>query len=549
MKNRILTTLLTLLFSIQLWAQIIERERPKEWGNLIEGGRFIDRFQAIPIIGELTDETWGADDVIPRYVDNGIEEKEWSYWGGNILVGDDDKFHLFVCRWPENAKKGHMEWPRSEVVHAVCENSFGPFQVKEVIGKGHNPEIYRLKNGGYVLYVYQGYYYSDKIDGPWEYHQFEFNARNRKIPDGLSNLTFAQREDGSYIMLCRGGSIWFSEDGLSGYNLVSENSIYPPYKGEYEDPVMWKTNIQYHAIVHDWKGRIAYYMRSKDGINWKLDPGEAYETGIAIYEDGTKVDWYKYERIKMLQDKYGRAVQANFAVIDTIKWDDLGGDNHSSKNIGIPLTYGRLLTILNKEPIDATTKSIKVKVEAEKGFNPHKDIDLISLRFGAPEEVNFGKGCKLLDSEKEGNDLVLTFEGTGNGITEDNFTAKLIGQTTKGKLLFGYARLPGVDYLQAALSACLPKINSGENGSVEIEVQNFGQVESEKSGLKIEVKTEGNWKRFAYTEIEPLKSFEKRIVRVKKPIDYAKNECLDVRVVILQPGQREVSLTGQLTVK
>jgi hypothetical protein len=29
-------------------------------------------------------------------------------------------------------------------------------------------------------------------------------------------------------------------------------------------------------IVNDWLGRIAYYLRSKDGIHWVVDPGEAY---------------------------------------------------------------------------------------------------------------------------------------------------------------------------------------------------------------------------------------------------------------------------------
>ncbi len=463
MTKYFILTVLLLVFLVNARTQVTERERPKEWDNLIDGGRFLDRFLPIPKIGKLSDNTWGADDVIPRYTDNGIEETDWSYWGGNILKGDDGLYHLFACRWREDAKKGHMEWPRSTVVHAVADNSFGPFKVVHSIGKGHNPETYRLQNGGYVIYVINGHYYSDNINGPWEYRQFEFNARDRKIPEGLSNLTFAKREDGSFIMMCRGGSIWFSEDGQSSYNLVTENSVYPAYDGRYEDPVIWRTNIQYHMIVHDWLGRIAYYMRSKDGINWKLEPGEAYVPGIAVYEDGTNENWFKYERIKMLQDEYGRATQANFAVIDTIKWDDKGSDNHSSKNIGIPLTYGRLVTIFNKEQITSETKSIKVIIQAEKGFNPHKDIDFESLRFGASEEVNFGKGCKIIESKKSGKDLILIFDGNGNGINEENFTGKLIGKTTNGKLLFGYARLPWVDYLQPALSARLPKITN-KNG-------------------------------------------------------------------------------------
>jgi hypothetical protein len=256
------TFFLAMFFAVQSFAQITERERPAEWDSLVEGGRFLDRFRPIPAIGERKKARWGTKDVVTRYVDNGIEENEWSYWGGNIIE-EDGMYHLFVCRWPEGAEKGHMEWPRSTVVHAVADNSFGPFAVVDEIGKGHNPEAYKLANGGYVVYVINAYYYAENINGPWEKRTFDFDARDRKIPDGLSNLTFAKREDGSYIMMCRGGSIWFSQDGLSTWNLYTPERVYPPYDGRYEDPVIWRTNIQYHMIVHDIYVRISYYMRSK----------------------------------------------------------------------------------------------------------------------------------------------------------------------------------------------------------------------------------------------------------------------------------------------
>lgn len=549
MKRHFLFILFALFFTTNTIAQITERERPKEWDNLVEGGRFLDLFMPIPTIGELSSNTWGTDEVVPRYMDNGIEEKEWSYWGGNILKEDDGQYHLFVCRWAEDAEKGHMEWPRSTVVHAVSDNSFGPFKVVDEIGKGHNPETFKLASGGYVIYVINGHYYSENINGPWEYRKFDFNARDRRIPDGLSNLTFAQREDGSYIMMCRGGSIWFSKDGQSEYNLVTEERVYPPYDGRYEDPVMWRTNIQYHMIVHDWLGRIAYYMRSMDGINWKLDPGEAYVPGITVYEDGTNEDWFKYERIKMFQDEYGRATQANFAVIDTLKHNDMGSDNHSSKNIGIPLTVGRLITILDTDKIDENTKTVKVKVQAEKGFNPQKDMDIESLRFGASEEVNFGKGCKVVNTEKDGKNLILTFEGEGNGITEDNFAAKLIGKTVKGKLLFGYARLPWLDYLQPALSARLPKlVISGNTCSAEVEIQNFGQTTSENAEVKVEYKTRGK-RMLGYAQVPPLKPFEKTRVKIEGRCDAVNNEPVDVSVTIEYPNQKPITLSGRVSVQ
>ena len=543
--KQFLTILIALVLFYQANSQITERERPKEWDNLAEGARFLDRFLPIPAIGKLKTADWGTKEVVKRYVDNGIEENEWSYWGGNILK-ENGKYHLFVCRWPENAEKGHMEWPRSMVVHAVADNSFGPFKVVQEIGKGHNPETFKLASGGYIIYVIDGHYYSENIDGPWEYRKFEFNARDRKIPDGLSNLTFAQREDGSYIMMCRGGSIWFSKNGQSEYNLVTPERVYPPYDGRYEDPVIWKTNIQYHMIVHDWYGRIAYYMRSMDGINWKLEPGEAYVPGLVVYEDGTREEWFKYERIKMLQDEYGRATQANFAVIDTLKHYDFGSDNHSSKNLGIPLTVGKLITILDKEKITDETQKIRVKVQAEEGFNPRKDMDIESLRFGASEEVNFGRGCKVIDIEKDGKDLILVFEGKGNGITEDNFAAKLLGKTSKGNLLFGYARLPWLDYLQSALSARLPKLFVDNKAcTAQVEIQNFGQTESENAEVIVEVKTRRQ-RQLGKAQIPPLKSFEKTLIQIDGVSDAMKNEMVDVTVHINHPNQEPIVLSGKV---
>ena len=153
-----------------------------------------------------------------------------------------------------------------------------------------------------------------------------------------------------------------------------------------------------------------------------------------------------------MQDSYGRAIQANFAVIDTLKHEDQPNDNHSSKNISIPLNPGLLLTVLDTKPITDKTQTIRVKIAAEEGFDPQTDIDFKSLRFGASTEVNFGKGCKVQNTKKEGKDLIVTFDAKGNGITAEEFAPKLLGKTTSGKLLYGYARLPWVSYNDPILS-------------------------------------------------------------------------------------------------
>ena len=470
----------------------------------------MDRF--LPMKGHnRSSDTWGTTGVKPRFTDNGIEDRIWSYWGGNIVKGDDDLYHLMVCGWLESSPKGHMEWPNSYVFNSVSDNPTGPFKLHNMIGKGHNPEVYRLKDNRYVLYVIGGRYLSDDLSGDWEYGEFEFDSRDRRIIEGLSNLSFARREDGSFLMVCRGGGIWISRDGLSAYHQITDQRVYPDVDGRFEDPVIWKDHIQYHMIVNDWLGRIAWYLRSKDGISWVVDPGVAYAPGIAIHEDGTVEDWFKFERIKMLQDQHGRAIQANFAVIDTLKHEDKPFDNHSSKNIGIPLNPGLLLTILDEKPITPKTREIRLKIHAEEGFNPQTDIELSSLRFGASSEVNYGRGSTVLKSEKEGNNLIVTFNGNGNGITPDEFAPKLIGRDKNGELLYGYARLPYVEYIEPILSARSPVFSDSDKKlSCTIEVENFGQVPSGESSIKIESLDKNGKKRLvASGKVPVLQPYEK----------------------------------------
>lgn len=487
-------------------AQITERERPVEWDNLIKGARFMDRFEAMPE-GILSSDVWGAKNVIPRFVDNGIESKKLSFWGGNILQTSDGLYHLFVCGWPENSPKGHMFWSKSTVFHAVSKQLHGPYSIKGNVGKGHNPEAYRLDDGRYIVYVIGGYYISDDINGPWVYGEFDFDKRDRNIIEGLSNLTFARRQDGSRLMICRGGGVWISKDGLSTYNQISDKRVYPAVKGEFEDPVVWRDSIQYHLIVNDWMGRIAFYQRSKDGLNWVTEQGEAYVPGISFHKDGKVEKWFKYERIKIFQDKYGRAVQANFAVIDSTKWDDLPNDNHSSKNICVPLNKGMLLSVLNNKPINASTKTIEVLIKAEEGFNPQMDVDVQSLRFGSFNEVNFGKGGKVVKTKKTGNDLLVVFSGKGSGIDENEFAPKMIGKDKNGKMIFGYAALPAVDYKPALLSTLCPKYDASKK-QINVEVQNFGLSESKP--IEVEVVCSDSQKVKA--NVSALKPYDKTIL-------------------------------------
>lgn len=455
--------------------------------GLVRGAAFKDLIEPIPIHDGLETNVWGGDNVKPRDAHNGLEDAKWSYWCTSVVHGPDGKEHMFVCRWLEASPKGHREWPRSQLVRAVADKPTGPFTVVQEIGPGHNAEVYRAKDGTYVVYVIGNSYQARTLEGPWTPVKLQFDHGGRK-PVDLSNCTFAPREDGSVLMVSRTGEVWISPDGLKPFVRHTNGSVYPPIKGAFEDPVVWRDAVQYHLIVNDWFGRTAYYLRSRDGMHWVWDDGRAYDQDVVRHPDGHIEGWHKLERPKVRQDAFGRATHFYLAGIDIAKEEDFGGDNHSSKSLALPLTVGRRLAILDAQPIAAGTREIRVAVKAEPGFDPAADIDLDSLRFGAAKAVNFGRGFKVKEtSSAGGGDLTLTFAGEEHGLTAEDFAAKLLGRTRKGGVLHGYARLPGVNYLAPILSARKPVLVRRDAANLEasVAVGNLGQIKSAPTPLQV----------------------------------------------------------------
>ena len=496
----------------------MKRENPASWKGLVQGARFMDRF--IPTTVKkvnLTNETWGVEAVRPRDLTIGIEDPKWSYWGGDIIQDAAGLYHMYVCRWPENSPKGHMSWWHAETIRATSKSLRGPFVEKEVIGPGYNTTTFLTKDGGVAVYVHGRYFYSKSLTGPWEQRKFKFDPRDRRIIEGLSNVVFTPREDGSVLALCRGGGIWVSETGTSPFEQVSNKRIYPEVAGAFEDPAIWRDYQQYHMIVNDWHGRVAYYARSLDGIHWVHELGAAYEPkGLDVYSDGTVVDWYKYERIQIFQDKLGRAIQANFAVIDFNKWKDLKNDIHNSKNIGLSLTVDRLVTILNKKPLTAAGM-VRVRIQAEKGFNPHTDVDVKSLHFGASNEVSVGRGARPISSVIDGADLIVEFPGRGvvANLPVEDYACKILGKTTNGKLFVGFAVLPGTQKITPILSSKRPVLVKG-SGIVTLDVKNYGQVASKVTDITCVCTAKDGSKYTFRAKVPTLKPYETSTVLLSK---------------------------------
>lgn len=479
--------------------------------GMVEGGQFIHRFLPMKPNAPLRSDVWGVDAVKPRDASNGVEDAEFSYWCTSVVKGPDGKYHNFVVRWPEKSPKGHFEWPNSDVVHAVSDKPSGPYKVIKEIGKGHNVTAYQAKTGTWILYIIDGCYRGPSLDGPWTRGKLDFDTRGRANVD-MSNCTFARRSDGSYLMVSRTGEVWISKDGdKEPYRRVSNKSAYPPVsKARFEDPVVWKDDVQYNLIVNDWFGRAAYYLRSRDGQHWDWDQGLAYGPGIFRHEDGRVEDWHKIERPRVIQDESGRATHMLFAVIDDAKEVDKPNDIHSSKAIVVDITAPR---------------TIQVRKEGERylvAVDQGKNVDAASIRFGAPKRVDFGKAAKPTVVKVVGDRLVAEFSAVDCGFEPGDSTAKLLAKDNKGGLVFGYAALP-TEPAEYPLLSAHATISAGEirNGRRELKVNvgNFGLAASKATGIALKIQPDGHEPVVISGSVPELAPYAEAEVVLETPAD------------------------------
>lgn len=503
---------------------------PAAWGQsgqstyvvptgLVKGGQFIDRFLPMKPNGPLRSDVWGADAVKPRDVNTGVEDSKYSYWCTSVVKGPDGKYHDFVVRWPENSPKGHFEWPNSNVVQAIGPTPTGPFKIVQEIGKGHNVTAYQAKDGTWILYVIGGCYRGPTLYGPWTRGTLSFDTRGREDVD-MTNCTFAQRSDGSYLMINRTGQVWISKDGdKEPFQRISNRAAYPPVRdARFEDPVVWKDDVQYNLIVNDWFGRAAYYLRSRDGLHWDWDQGLAYAPGIFKHEDGKVENWYKIERPRVVQDERGRADYMLFAVIDVPKEEDKLNDNHSSKAIAVGIVPPRTVMVRKQGG------NFLVGLAPDKDFNPVTDVNPSSLRFGAPSAVDFGKAAAPLRIGVEGKLLVAEFAGKDCGFQAADSTAKLLGSDRKGGLVFGYVPMPGEPAEYPLLSADGKAEAGGILGGVRpltVTVENFGLAKSLATTVQLVVHADGKPPGTFTAPLPALAPYETGTAKFRVPADLA----------------------------
>jgi hypothetical protein len=313
----------------------------------------------------LTKEVWGADNVLPRDIKNGLESREkmakYCYWDGQIIKAKDGKYHMFASRWDESA--GHNGWGNSKAVHAVSDNLYGPYEDKGPMwpdaegipqtitqgGKGHNVTALKLpEDEGYAIVISEtrpGEVWTCKdLNGPYTY-------KGKMSGVQTSNISIMIRPDGDFQIVPRNGQVYISKkaDGILGPYKSQGPSVFPRGIPNLEDPALFYAGGLYHITVNSWSTRKAYHLTSEDGIsNWK-NRGLAYnpDADTVKYSDGTINHWSLMERpAPYIEDGVVKAY--TMAVLDVPKAQERGNDIHASKVIVIPFDGEAFNKDLNK---------------------------------------------------------------------------------------------------------------------------------------------------------------------------------------------------------
>ena len=510
-------------------------------GDIVPGGAFIDRILPIPVGDGPRAAAWGGKNVQPRVVENGLEDPAWHYWCMSVHPAADGTYHMYVVRWLEDDPRGFNAWTESHVVYATSASPTGPFTFKYDIGSGHNVMCYRAKDGSYVLYVIDGGYHAPSITGPWTKRKIPYDHRGTQETDlgpniNMSNNTFTPREDGSVLMVSRLGTVWISEDGLKPFRKITRESMYPKIPAHFEDPIIWRDAVQYHLVINDFWGRVAFYLRSPNGVDWNWDEGKAYDVNVVRHPDGKIEGWHKFERPNVLQDNHGRATHFYLAVMDAPKDMDHTADGHSSKIVSLPLVVERRMEIL---PASGDSK-VRVKLLAEPGFDP-ATVDADTLRFGPPQAVNYGKGARAVATTKSDGNLIITFDSMGGEFIPSDPVAKLLGKTKLGELVLGHVRAPGHPGSAAILSPQPPRLTSP--GSLSVIVENFGLKPSAPSTVKITLRSEGQQPVTVTSPVPELAPYAAAEVTLKVDPNLVEGKSLQLETTVGEPNPASVIKT------
>lgn len=305
-----------------------------------------------------------------------FEHPDYWVWGGCVLKGDDNKYHLYCEAWP----KTHPFTPgfllNSVILYCVADSPTGPFEFKNVAlgDRGNeywdgkvvfNPKVYKYKNEYVMIYTGTTYPFADapatdkeamdkcsyvarsnkrvgiatskSINGPWKRADKPILETKPGTDYSFltSNPSMVIEEDGSAFMIFKARKYIGSK--ISGFMLMTARAPSPFGKwevlnngkpifdletfGSSEDPFLWKDKDGYHIIYKDMTGKqskefhAGTLAHSKDGVHWSQDKDPKSYSRTVKWDDGTVQTLGQAERPDILFEN-GKPAYLYLAVMD-----------------------------------------------------------------------------------------------------------------------------------------------------------------------------------------------------------------------------------------
>lgn len=292
---------------------------------------------------------------LPSPIGGGFRMDGYWVWCGSVVLGEDNKYHMFASRWKKDVPM-HPGWLiKSEVVRAVSDTPEGPFTFEEVVlpargaqfwdGRStHNPHIKKIDDT-YVLYYmgtthpfpdnYEntdavvtcarankriGIAISKSVFGPWKRTDFPILSTRPNYFDNFltSNPAPCVLDNGNVFMMYKArnyidmpynrplhGSMMFGmakADSFNGtYKHMSEKPLFGT-SAEFEDPFIWHDMDGFNMIAKDMDGSISgehyggVHALSQDGIHWELEKDVLFYSRKIPFSDGVVREMANMER-------------------------------------------------------------------------------------------------------------------------------------------------------------------------------------------------------------------------------------------------------------
>ena len=244
---------------------------------------------------------------------NKLIHDDYFTWGGSVIKGDDEKYHMFYARWPHGAKNridsiadkpflGFRGWLKySEIAYAVSDNPDGPFEYVKTIIRGsgdstswnyfnaHNPHIKRFNDKIYLYFIATNPLFNeDSTQNVWMKYiggqrigvatakslkelingNYQISEEPLIIPDNINtfnrviNPSVTQGPDGKYLMMFKSSSQMNGHGHMTHWIARSDNPegpfkligpVFTDKEYSAEDPYFWydKKRNKFFAIVKD----------------------------------------------------------------------------------------------------------------------------------------------------------------------------------------------------------------------------------------------------------------------------------------------------------